>query len=147
MRNWSVKKSALALLIGVTALTMNPGASASPNPAESGPALVAVEDQIAASGKFQGRSNHKASGTVSIVKADSGYIARLESDFNFDGAPDPKLGFGNDGYDKSTKFAALKSNKGAQTYALPASIDPAKYNEFWIWCERFNVPLGVARLK
>ena len=27
-----------------------------------------------------------------------------------------------------------------------AGINPDDYNEVWIWCERFNVPLGVAKL-
>ncbi len=26
------------------------------------------------------------------------------------------------------------------------AIDPTSYNEFWVWCEKFSVPLGVARL-
>ncbi|WP_432612907.1 DM13 domain-containing protein, partial [Litoreibacter halocynthiae] len=35
---------------------------------------------------------------------------------------------------------------GASTYKIPAGIDPDDYNEVWIWCEKFNVPLGVAKL-
>lgn len=66
----------------------------------------------------------------------------------FDGAPDPKVGFGRDGaYDKTSQLAPLGAKKGHQTYQLPASVDPAKYNEVYIWCEQYSVPLGVAKLQ
>jgi hypothetical protein len=81
-----------------------------------------------------------------IVSAD-GIRVVLQPDFRFDGAPDPKLGFGGNGYDKSSRFSALKSNGGEPAYRIPPSLDPAGYNEFWIWCQRYSVPLGVATLK
>ncbi|MEM9792879.1 MAG: DM13 domain-containing protein, partial [Pseudomonadota bacterium] len=37
-------------------------------------------------------------------------------------------------------------NTGRSQYEIPSSIDVSAYNEVWIWCERFNVPLGVAKL-
>jgi hypothetical protein len=90
-------------------------------------------------GQFEGRSNHVASGAATVV---------LGEDFDFDGGPDPKVGFGGDGvYDKSSQLEALRSNTGRQEYVIPSSIDPAKYNEIYIWCERYSVPLGVAKLK
>jgi hypothetical protein len=71
----------------------------------------------------------------------------LSDDFSLDGAPDPKLGFGSDGSsDDATTFAVLEKLNGTQTYVLPASIDPSLYNEFYVWCERFSVPLGIAKL-
>ncbi len=105
------------------------------------------EEQVLASGKFRGKSGHAASGGVKVVKTADGIRVVLEPDFRFDGAPDPKLGFGKNGYVKSTQFSALKSNSGEQTYRIPSSIDPAKYGEFWIWCQQYSVPLGVATLK
>ena len=104
-------------------------------------------DETIASGTFVGKSNHVTSGTVSVVKTDSGTKVVLESDFDFDGAPDPKLGFGKNGYDKSSQFSVLKANKGEQSYEIPASINPENYNEVWVWCEQYSVPLGVAKLK
>ncbi|MDH3688966.1 MAG: DM13 domain-containing protein [Gammaproteobacteria bacterium] len=108
---------------------------------------AASEDQVVASGKFEGLSGHATSGTVTIKQTSEATIAVLESDFSFDGAPDPKVGFGHNGYDKSTTISALKSNKGTQTYEIPASIDVSKYTEFYLWCERHSVPLGVAPLE
>lgn len=98
-------------------------------------------------GSFTGASGHVTSGDVSVVKTDDGYVLTLEDNFNFDGAPDPKLAFGKDGYDASTLFSVLEANSGKQVYKIPANIDPSKFNEVWVWCEKFAVPLGVAKLK
>ena len=109
--------------------------------------LVAYAEEPIGQGKFTGKSGHVASGTVVVSKSSSGTVVILENDFNFDGAPDPKLGFGRNGYDPNGKFSALKSNSGKQVYQVPATIDATKYNEVWVWCEQYNVPLGVATIR
>ena len=111
------------------------------------PVAASAQDQVLASGEFRGKSGHAASGGVSVVKTATGAVVVLAPDFKFDGAPDPKLGFGKNGYVKSTQFSALESNSGEQTYDIPAAIDPADYTEVWVWCEQYAVPLGVATLK
>ncbi len=111
------------------------------------PATASAQSEVLASGAFGGKSGHAASGGVSVVKGPSGIQVVLDPDFKFDGAPDPKLGFGKNGYVKSTQFSALTSNRGERTYDLPMSIDPACYTEVWIWCEKYAVPLGVATLQ
>jgi len=109
--------------------------------------LAAAGDQVQARGQFVGKKGHKTSGGVTVVKTATGMAVVLEPDFSFDGAPDPKLGFGRDGYDPATQFSALKANKGTQRYELPGALEPGAYNEIWVWCERFSVPLGVAKLR
>lgn len=104
-------------------------------------------DMVIASGTFQGKNGHLASGGVSVVKTAGGIAVVLRDDFKFDGAPDPKLGFGKGGYFKSTRFSALKSNEGGQRYNIPARIKAAAYTEVWIWCQKYAVPLGLAKLK
>ena len=93
-------------------------------------------------GTFTGASDHVTTGTAEIA----GNQVNLLDDFTFDGAPDPKVALGRDGYDANTLMGPLQSDAGAQSYTVPEGIDPAQYNEVWIWCERFDVPLGVARL-
>lgn len=110
--------------------------------AASGFALPALAGGHGRLGKFKGASNHKTTGTAEIA---DGKVNLLD-DFTFDGAPDPKVALGKDGYDPKTLMTLLKSNKGASSYEIPAGIDPADYNEVWIWCEQYNVPLGVAKL-
>lgn len=102
---------------------------------------------VAHHGTFEGRSDHVVTGGVSILKTASGYVAVLESNFSLDDAPAPTLGFGNDGsFDDASEFSKLESKTGLQVYAIPASIDPSAFGEFYVWCSRFDVPLGVAKL-
>jgi len=108
----------------------------------------AIADGHPRSGTFKGLSNHVTTGSVTLVKTGDGYVIELGEDFVFDGAPDPKVAFGKDGkYDSSTLIELLRSNTGAQSYAVPSSINPEDFNEIYIWCEKFAVGLGVASIK
>ena len=93
-------------------------------------------------GSFTGSSGHTTTGTAEIADGKVNLLA----DFTFDGAPDPKVALGRDGYDPNTLMGLLTSNSGASSYTIPAGIDASQYNEVWIWCEQYNVPLGVAKL-
>lgn len=107
---------------------------------------VSLAEEPVHSGQLEGQSDHSTQGTVSIRVTSTGRVLVLGADFEFDGAPDPKLGFGKDGFQADSLFAKLERNYGFQTYKLPAEFDPAHHNEIWLWCEKFRVPLGVARL-
>lgn len=106
------------------------------------PAFAGGHGRIAS---FKGVNNHVTTGRAEIVKENGGYVIHLLDDFFFDGAPDPKIALGNNGYDKSTLMGLLKKNKGASSYQVPAGINPDDFNEVWVWCEKFNVGLGVAK--
>lgn len=93
-------------------------------------------------GTFSGAARYGISGTAEIA----GNQVNLLADFRFGNAPDPKVALGRNGYDSSTLMGLLKNKSGASSYTIPAGIDPSQYNEVWIWCEQFNVPLGVAKL-
>ena len=95
-------------------------------------------------GSFKGQSNHITTGGVTVK---DGKII-LESNFSFDGAPDPRVGLGNGGkYAKNTDFAVLKKNTGKQSYKIPSNIDVTQYDTVVIWCRKFSVPLGYAKIK
>ncbi|WP_120500000.1 DM13 domain-containing protein [Roseovarius sp. EL26] len=94
-------------------------------------------------GEFSGRNNHITTGKAEVAKNE----VVLFKDFSLDGAPDPRVGLGKDGkFDPNTDLGELKNLKGKQSYAVPAGIDVSKYNEVYIWCRKFSVPLGVAKL-
>ena len=113
----------------------------------AGPAQADGHSEVVASGSFEGRSDHVTTGGISILKTKAGYVAVLESDFSLDGAPAPTLGFGKDGkFDEKSEFTKLNNKTGLQVYAIPASVDPSSFNEFYVWCADFSVPLGVAKL-
>ena len=105
-----------------------------------------AEVPVTAEGTFTGKSGHKASGTVMVRQTPDGYVLEFGSDFRFDGAPDPKLAFGNDGYDAQTLFSELRKNRGTQTYQIPETLQPSTYTEVWIWCEQYEVPLALATI-
>ncbi len=98
-------------------------------------------------GHFEGRSDHITTGKVKIVKDGDHYVVELGEDFSLDGAPDPRVGLGKDGkYDKDTDLGKLENLNGKQRYTIPASLDISGHNEVYIWCRKFNVPLGVATI-
>lgn len=97
-------------------------------------------------GKFKGVSGHVTKGHAKLVTKNGKTFVELQGDFWFDGAPDPKVALGRNGYDRTTLMGPLKSNTGAQTYQLAGEVDVSSFNEVWIWCEKFDVGLGVASL-
>lgn len=111
-------------------------------------AAPAFADTVAAQGTFIGASDHITTGGVSIVKTDNGgTIVILDTNFSLDGAPDPSVGFGKDGqFVPASDIGKLTKINGLQVYVVPASINVDDFNEVYIWCEKFAVPLGVADL-
>lgn len=102
----------------------------------------------AGSGSFSGLSNHVTKGDVEVVKTDGGWEIHLKDSFWFDGAPDPRVGFGKGGkFVDPTDFEPLRQNAGAQVYKVPADINPEEFDEVYVWCRKFSVPLGVASIK
>ncbi|MBT2511589.1 DM13 domain-containing protein [Streptomyces sp. ISL-98] len=47
---------------------------------------------------------------------------------------------------KYVSLGKLKGNKGDQNYALPADADLAALTSLTIWCDRFDVSFGAAKL-
>lgn len=135
--------AAMALL--VLGACAQPGASTQA-PAPAIAASEAANAQVTARGTFVGKSNHETTGHASIGRLGNQWVVILEEDFTFDGAPDPHVALGRDGYDKNASLALLSSNSGQQVYAIPAGLDVADFNEIWIWCDKFSVPLGTAKL-
>jgi len=108
----------------------------------------AYSGEIGASGNFHGLSGHTTKGTASIAQGPEGPVVKLGKDFKFDGAPDAKVGFGKGGqYDIQSQLAPLKSDNGEQQYGIPSTVDIGQYDEIYIWCEAYNVPLGVAKIQ
>ncbi len=100
------------------------------------------------SGTFEGASNHVTTGGVSVVTTPGGKtLVILDEDFSLDNGPDPRVGFGTDGtYDPESELGALKNLGGLQVYVLPTTVNPANYNQVFIWCKVASVPLGIAAL-
>jgi len=110
--------------------------------------ISANAGSVAAKGSFVGASDHITKGGVSIVKtANGGAIVILDSDFSLDGAPDPRVGFGKDGkFVDASDLGELTKKDGLQVYIVPATVNVDDFNEVYIWCKKFAVPLGVASI-
>ncbi len=141
-----VSFAAAALLFGLGSSAVSHAVSASTGTTTQIEA-PAISPNVISQGSFEGRSKHVTSGEAYIMKTDTGYALVLADNFFLDGAPGPVLGFGNDGeYIKASQFADLDKKSGRQTYTLPATFTPGQFNEVYVWCEDFSVPLGVAKL-
>lgn len=139
------------IITGFTAIALSSAFSAATSlatpPVKVTYATQAVDAQTIASGTFSGRTDHITTGSVSIVKNETGYQLVFADNFSLDGAPDPIVGFGNNGqFELDTKLGALTKKTGRQTYQLPADFSPAQFTEVYVYCEKFSVPLGVATL-
>ena len=86
------------------------------------------------------------------VKTDGGQTTVVLADnYVFDPAknpPDIKIGFGSsEKYAKGSKIhEKLTVKSGSASFTVPASIDTDKYDELYIYCEKFSVILAVAPL-
>lgn len=137
--------AAAAMIVTLAACGDGGDAPAATAPATPAPVTTSIVSNALASGAFAGRSDHITTGGASIIGSQGAYELVLAADFSLDGAPDPIVGFGKDGkYNAATKIGALKNKSGAQRYKLPANFNLSDVSEVYIWCEQFDVPLGVA---
>lgn len=98
------------------------------------------------SASFVGENDHTVSGQIQIIKKGDIQYLVLGSDFVFDGAPDPRLGFSkNDQFVSTSLFSSLNLDSGKQVYRLPAKFDVSNFDEVTIWCEKFSVSLAEAK--
>jgi len=101
---------------------------------------------------------HRTTGTVRVLRtADGSLVLRLEN-LDTSSGPDVHVWLtdapveaGKAGWDvfddgKHLDAGKLKGNKGNQNYPLPADLDLATYTSVSIWCDRFDVSFGAAKL-
>jgi hypothetical protein len=146
LKTLAVSLFAVALTVGACAPKTTNTESSVAGTAAALPASTAKDASVTARGIFVGKSDHVTTGHAAIARAGTKWVLILEDDFTFDGAPDPHVALGNDGYDKNARLALLSSNDGKQVYEIPAGLNVGRFNEVWIWCKKFGVPLGVAKL-
>jgi hypothetical protein len=83
-----------------------------------------------------------------VVKlAAGGRRLTLSEGFEIDPGPQVRVYLATDGAAKTFKdIGALKGSKGNQQYAIPASIDLARYDTVVFWCVPFTQSLASAAL-
>lgn len=98
------------------------------------------------SGRLTGLAGHAASGGVTFSASNGVGSITFADDFRSSPVPDPQvyLNTTTDANQGSPlRISALRSPSGAQTYSfsLPVGIT---YTHVLVWCDRYNVGVGVA---
>lgn len=107
-------------------------------------------------GLLAGRA-HPTSGRASIYQMPDGKRDLRLTDFTTSNGPDVHvvLAHSSDenlkqdfvkGHLDAIELGPMKANQGDQNYDLPDSADVSKYDDVIIYCERFNVVFGSAKL-
>ncbi|MEL6647646.1 MAG: DM13 domain-containing protein [Pseudomonadota bacterium] len=102
-------------------------------------------------GELSGRQGYNVKGTVQVKTEGRTTTVTLGGNYVFDPSknpPDIKIGFGSgEKYAKGTKIHdKLTVKSGAASFTVPTGIETDKYDELYIYCERFSVILAVAPL-
>ena len=124
--------------------------------AASGLPLVANAAPTALqSGGFQNGA-HPTSGTATLFKLDDGKTVLRLTDFRTSNGPAVHVYLtaastvksnGDVTSDKFVDLGDLKANIGNQNYDVPSDIDLSQYHGVSIWCSRFSVNFGYAKLQ
>ncbi len=118
------------------------------------PGALAGDETI--SGSFQ-RKDIKVTGSFTIEKVDGKTVLSLGSDFKTKSGPDLQIVFspmpfakvnGKNALDGgAVSIGELKSNKGAQTYEIPANVDLSKMKCVLIHCVKYSKLWGGGPLR
>jgi len=101
------------------------------------------------------KASFKSSGTWQIVERDGSRFVELSSDFKTRNAPDLKIFLssqpsdsltGKNATDSAILISELESNRGGQSYELPADLDLADFSSIMIHCEQYSKLWSVSDL-
>ncbi len=113
-----------------------------------------AEETVLKSGTWT-KASFRSSGTWSIVERGGERYVVLDADFRTRRAPDLKIFLspnaagsltGDNATDGAFRVAELSSNRGAQSYKLPADIDLADFQSIIIHCEAYSKLWSTATL-
>jgi hypothetical protein len=108
-------------------------------------------------GALTGRA-HPTSGRASVYQMSNGKRDLRLTDFMTSNGPDVRVLLAQSTDEKlkqdfvkgeltSLELGSMKANQGDQTYDVPDSADLTKYDEVVIYCQRFHVVFGLAKLE
>lgn len=101
-----------------------------------------------ATGMFASQA-HETKGTASLVKVGTKQYLRL-SGFSTSNGPDVRVLILKEGSqpnsEGATDLGSIKGNQGDQNYELPANLMLTGNENISIWCQRFSVGFGTAKL-
>ncbi len=166
-QHWLILGITAALIVGCTGGRVEPSANSpapSPAPAAStipaSPNLAQTTETAERSGTFVS-GEHPTQGTVRLVTRNGQSVVELGEDFatselgpdlvvilhrsdDVIGSTQPPAYPINEG--DYVVLAPLQSFNGAQSYAIPNTVNLADYQSAGIWCRQFNAMFGAAAL-
>jgi hypothetical protein len=107
-----------------------------------------------AKGNFKSLA-HETKGLATIYKLADGKQTLRLTEFETSNGPDVHVYLTGAEVEKGSDavmaagfvdLGSMKGNKGDQNYEIPADVDLTKYKNVSIWCARFSVNFGSARL-
>ena len=124
---------------------------------EPAPFASSNDPQPLYTGRLEGKA-HPTSGRATIYRTSDGKEYLRLTDFMTSNGPDVHvlLARSDDasltqeivkGQLDSVELGSMKANQGDQNYDLADSVDLQKYNAAVIYCERFHVVFGLAKLE
>jgi Electron transfer DM13 len=144
------------LLVETTAHETLPAAA--PGEARSGPdgsAAGATAPTVLRRGRFRSGEHHTSGTALLLHVADGRVFVRLEH-LDTSNGPDVHIWLTAAEHDASddtvqhsrhVDLGVLKANHGDQNYLVPAHRDLSAYRTVTVWCQRFDVAFGAARLR
>ena len=123
---------------------------------EPAPSSSSTNSQPLFTGSLASRA-HPTSGRASVYQSADGKRDLRLTDFMTSNGPDVRVLLAQStdenlkqtflkGELKSIELGPLKANQGDQNYELPDSTDLSRYDAVVIYCVRFHVVFGVAKL-
>lgn len=110
----------------------------------AGLTVAAVADVVKL-GDIKGKRVKWTQGSVVITGNPGNYRIQLGSNFKTKQAPALFVYLGH--AKPTAEIGALKALNGAQSYRLPADIDPNKFSRLFIYCKPYGIVFGSAKLK
>jgi hypothetical protein len=96
---------------------------------------------------LMGSGGHHASGTVTFGMGMHDRRVLILKDLKVDKVPDGYVYLARNGdLMNGVELGKLNKFSGNVSFALPAGIDPMEFDSVIIWCKKFNVEIGRARL-
>jgi hypothetical protein len=124
---------------------------------EAAPFASTLDPQPLYTGRLEGKA-HPTSGRTTLYRSPDGKSYLRLTDFSTSNGPDVHVLLARStdqgleqefvkGNLESVELGALKGNQGDQNYDVPLTTDVTKYGTVVIYCVRFHVIFGVARLE
>lgn len=136
----------IALFTGAIALLSSVAVAQS----SYGSGSTAYDSKATTSASFV-KKRYNISGTWSVTEQNGQKVIEFNDDFKTKGGPDLKVFLSSNSVSELTgksvtgsslKLSVLKSNKGAQSYIIPADVNLSDYKSVVIHCEAYSVLWG-----